>query len=270
MNRAMIVTDLEGISCVDSIRAIYGARDETGAKMEDAAAYRHACERLMADTNAAVRGALAGGAETVYVWDGHGGGNNFIPELLDGRAVQVDGSTVMDIIGDCDALLCVGMHAKAGTPRAFLDHTQSSASIFDYRYNGISSGEITQECLFAGWFGIPCVALTGDRAACEEAGNVCPGVYTAEVKAAEVRNSAVCVDAQTAEARIFEAAKAGYEHRRDFAPFTVSWPLEIEVTYLRTDFCDAILRWRQDARRVDGRTLARTSNEIKSYMDILI
>jgi D-amino peptidase len=44
--------------------------------------HKFALERLMLDVNAAVEGAFEGGASDVYVVDGHGGGKNFIKEML--------------------------------------------------------------------------------------------------------------------------------------------------------------------------------------------
>ena len=60
-----IITDLEGISAVDSIDMMD----------ENSEGYKLACERLMSDTNAAIEGAFAGGADKVYVVDGHGSGH---------------------------------------------------------------------------------------------------------------------------------------------------------------------------------------------------
>ena len=68
--KVFIETDLEGISGVSTAEMVAGSD-------------RYALERLMADTDAAVRGALDAGAERVFVLDGHGGGRNFLPGLLD-------------------------------------------------------------------------------------------------------------------------------------------------------------------------------------------
>ena len=256
--KVLMVTDLEGISGVAKIEQVMNTESPD---------YIHTREALMADTNAAIAGCFDAGAEAVYVWDGHGGGKNFIPGTLDPRATQIDGSTIMGVVRDCDVLMLVGMHAMSGTAKAFLDHTQSSATVFDYKYNGIRRGEITQECIFAGYFGIPCVMVTGDRAACEEAKELLPGVITAEVKYAEVRNTAICLPPEEAHKRIYDAAVAGMalEGREAFDP---GFPLTIEVTFTRADYCDLHdTDWRQ---RLDARTVRRVSERVESYFDILI
>lgn len=115
-----IITDLEGVSGVDSMDMVMD---------ESASPYQEARRLLMEDTNAAIDGAFAGGATKVSVVDGHRSGKNFIVELLDPRAIHVSAfdmalANVEDF--EVDAVLCVGAHAMAGTPQAFLDHTQSS------------------------------------------------------------------------------------------------------------------------------------------------
>ena len=72
----LIMTDLEGVSCVDTMDSI--ARDTQ--------AYRNSCVLLTQDTNAAIDGAFLGGADRVTVVDGHGTGVNFVPGMLDKRA----------------------------------------------------------------------------------------------------------------------------------------------------------------------------------------
>ena len=63
--KVIIMTDLEGISLVDSIDMIPEEND----------GYKFACQRLMADVNAAVQGAVDAGADEIIVFDGHGRGN---------------------------------------------------------------------------------------------------------------------------------------------------------------------------------------------------
>ena len=146
--KVFIETDLEGISGVSRAEMV-------------ADSHRYALERLMADTNAAVRGAIDAGAERVFVLDGHGGGKNFIPGLLDPRAEQ----TGIDRVKEADLCFIIGMHAMAGTQNAFLDHTQSSVSWHHYRVNGRRYGECGQLAAYAGAYGIPLGMVSGDFAA---------------------------------------------------------------------------------------------------------
>ncbi|MBE6966057.1 MAG: peptidase M55, partial [Ruminococcaceae bacterium] len=155
----LIMTDLEGVSGVELKEQVHDTKS---------AGYRFACERLMADTNAAVEGAKRAGADVVYVVDGHGGGKNFIDSKLDPRATKVSVSEFGEMLEDVqiDAYLQIGAHAMPHTPKAFLSHVMSSARWYNYRINGVCYGEIAMSALYAGMHGVPCVMVSGDTAAC--------------------------------------------------------------------------------------------------------
>ncbi|MBQ5355889.1 MAG: M55 family metallopeptidase [Clostridia bacterium] len=248
-----IETDLEGISGVSTIDMVANSDPR-------------ALERLMADTNAAVRGAYAGGADRVLVLDGHGGGRNFLPSLLDPRAVQV-----RDVALDgVDAVFLVGAHAMAGTQNAFLDHTQSSVSWHNYTINGRRYGESGQLAAFAGSRSIPFVMASGDFAACAECLSLFGRMETAPVKTADGRNRAHCLPDGEAEDLIFEAARRAIALIPEKRPFRVILPAEIAVEFNRTDYADAAMDRHPDAERLDPRTVRRVIREIREYGDLLI
>lgn len=257
----LILTDLEGISGVDSIKHM-----ENGSEL-----YRFACERLMADTNAAVEGAARANAEKIYVVDGHCYGDNFIDEMLDKRATKVSTADFSKIIqrGDIGAYLHVGAHAKPRTLNGFLDHVQSSQRWYDYRINGIRYGEIVQAALFAGSRGIPCVMVSGDAAACEEA-KECLGkqVACAVVKQGIGREKAECIDLKLAEERICDAAYEGISRVKEMLPFILPRPLKIQVEFKNSDYCDEGHALRPDVRRVNDCTLEMIIYDVDDYRQI--
>ncbi len=255
--RIFIMTDLEGISGI--------SRKEQVDNSE-----RYALERLMADVNAAIRGAFDGGADEVLIEDGHGGGNNFIKELLDPRAVQVgNAGTGVTAMTTVDAMLQIGAHAMSGTLNAFLDHTQSSMTWHDYYVNGKRCGEIAQEAIYAGAFGVPVVMVSGDLTACTEARQFLGNIRTAVVKYAVCRNEAECVPEEEAERLIYEAAKAAMGRIGEIKPYRVILPAEIKIEYNRADYCDDAVKW-SGAERLDARTLRKMVDKIEFYRDILI
>ncbi len=260
MNRpknVLIVTDLEGISGISTMEML-------------SEQYEECCRRLMADTNAAVAGAFDGGAERVFVEDGHGGGDNFIAGMLDKRAEQVTLQTYPDMNEVC-AIMQVGAHAMAGTPNGLLDHTQSSVAWHNYTVNGRRCGEMAQSALFAGAYDVPNVMMSGDRAACEEAreffGEHCA---CAEVKLAKGRNTAECLPNEEAEKAIYEAAKRGMAEIDNVSPMKIECPFEIELEYNRADYCDNTCRYRGDIERLDARTVRRRVEKIVTFFDVLI
>ncbi len=255
--KIFIMTDLEGVS-------LAADRDLWDESTE---AYRHACTRLMADLNTAIRAAFDAGADTVTVFDGHGPGG-FVPELLDRRA-HWERDYSPRVFDGCEAFVIIGAHAMAGTPNAFLDHTQSSKNWFSYTVNGTAYGETAQDAAYCGAYGIPVVALSGDRAACAEAEALLPGIRTACVKDGTGRFSAVCVTEEEAEARIYDAVYRGITDRNTIPPFTFPLPADIRVTYISTDRCEQALRNNPALVRIDGRTVGKTVEAIHTFFDIL-
>jgi D-amino peptidase len=163
-----------------------------------------------------------------------------------------------------DAAFFVGAHAMAGTPKAFLEHTQSSKSWLDYKVNGRSFGEQGQFGAFCGSFGVPLVLVTGDEAACEEARGFFPGCETVAVKRATSRNSAICIHPEKAQEMIRAGAKRAVERAKEIKPFTVIFPAEIVMRYMRTDFADSTAA-KRGVERVDSRTVkwtAANANEL--------
>jgi D-amino peptidase len=242
-----IHTDLEGISGIDSAEMI----ERTGQR------YRQCCEHLMADLNAAIDGAFAGGATQVTVLDSHGGGNNFIVELLDKRA-ELDTRPnkkwwgILD--GSYQGTFFIGAHPMAGTQNGFLDHTQSSQSWHDYFVNGRKLGELGQWAIVAGNWGVPMLMVSGDEAACAEARNFFNPVETAVVKRARGRNWAELVELQEARNRIREAARRAVGLVGKGRPFTPLKPMDIVLEFNRADYCDGVAA-KPGIERLDARTI---------------
>src|SRR5258707_4021296 len=60
--------------------------------------YPAACELMTAEANAAIEGALAGGATTVLVNDSHGGMYNLLPTLLHPAAQLLQGQKAWSMV----------------------------------------------------------------------------------------------------------------------------------------------------------------------------
>ena len=250
--KVYIHTDLEGISGIDTIEMM--ARDHE----------RHgdAVRNLMADVNAAVAGAFDGGADHVTVLDSHGGGGNFVLDLLDDRAENDTKPNkkwwgVLD--ESYDATFFIGAHAMAGTMNGFLDHTQSSASWYNYSVNGRRMGELAQWAMVAGAFGVPMVMVSGDEAACVEARQFFHPLETAAVKRGIGRNRAELVDMAEARARIREAARRAIAIIPGARPFVPGKPMEIVLEFTRADHCDAAAT--RGAERIDARTVRKRTSD---------
>jgi hypothetical protein len=82
-----------------------------------------------------------------------------------------------------DAVIFVGYHAKADSPRGLFAHTGSGV-VKDVQVNGRSAGEGGLNTLMAHWFGVPVVMITGDDVAVEQQQEWTPSVRGVVVKRA--------------------------------------------------------------------------------------
>jgi D-amino peptidase len=257
--RIVIATDLEGIS---GVCVWEQTRDRTSALYQDAR------RLLMGDINAAVEGCLAGGATEVLVVDGHGGGFNIVPEMLHPQAQCFtgrerrpfmswghifEGLDAGHIFEGLDAAILLGCHAMAGTADGILRHTQSSAGGNQYWYNGRECGEIAQEALIYGHFGIPVVMVTGDSAATREATELLgQGIVTVAVKQSLGEQYGVLMAPATAHKAIHAGACAALERVELCQPFRMELPIEGRLRFKDAATADGFSPRR--ATRVDERT----------------
>lgn len=261
-----IHTDLEGVSGVDCMEMIQTTDARIG----------YSRERLMADLNAAVDGAFAGGATAVTVLDSHGGGGekgNFILPLLDKRADldsnRIPGAKWWGNLNDSyDGTFFIGAHAMAGTINGFLDHT-ISFSIFNYWINGRKTGELGLWAIHAAHFSVPLLMVAGDDAACTEARQFFDPVECASVKRGTGRNKAVLVDLDQATERIREAARKAMALVGKAKPYKPILPMEVKLELYRSDCGDELAGYSADrpiVERLDARTVRKMTD---SYLEAL-
>jgi len=176
--KVYISVDMEGISGVNGDNQTSAAGAEYGR-----------ARKLMAeDANAAIRGAFDGGATEVVVNDSHGSQRNLLPEDLDPRVRLISHSfkrhgMMEGLDSTFDAVIFVGYHAKAGSPRGVFAHTGSGV-LRDLQINGLSVGEGGMNAFMARWYGVPVVMVTGDDVAVEEQRTTVPDVRGVVVKRA--------------------------------------------------------------------------------------
>lgn len=256
--RIYMMTDLEGVRGVLS-------RDQV---LPGSAAYEKARDWLTADVNAAVEGAIEGGADQVVVLDGHGANNatNIRYENVHPKALLIQGTPWRDYLHALDdsfgGLFQVGAHAMAGTPEAVLEHTMSSDSWVEMTINGRPTGEIGLVAAVAGYFGVPFVMVSGDDKACAESRAIVPGIQTAVVKHAITRGSAVLLPKETVDDLIKEAAREAVRKAKDIPPYVVESPVAIEVEYLRNDTVERVFE-REGVTKLSSRRVRYTGSDIR-------
>lgn len=257
--KVYMMTDIEGVS---GLRHIDEA--QTGSDKWQAAR-----KLLCGDVNAAIEGAFDGGADEVVVRDGHGGGFNFILDLMDPRALYTGPGGPHWCPGldeTADLGFFIGAHAKAGTQNAFLEHTQSSKAWYRYTVNGREFGEQGQFGAYCSAFGVPVGLVTGDQAACDEAKDFFPHSETVAVKFATGRNSCIIIHPTKTHEMIRAAAKKAVERAGEMAPLDITWPAEIVMNYMRSDSADSMAA-KHGVERVDARTVKWTA---ANFLEIML
>lgn len=259
--RVFISVDMEGVAGVATLDQI--VRGGTG--------YPRAQELMTAETNAAIRGAFAGGADEVVVNDSHGTMDNLLHDRLDPRARLVFGAPrpscmVQGITRQDTVAVFVGYHAAAGA-HGVLSHTFSS-NFTELRVNGQPMSEAEVNGLYAGSLGVPVGVLTGDDQICQLAEKAFPGIATVPVKQAEGTASTSTLHPHVAceliEQTVARAVSAG-----SVAPTPVPDALSLEIDFalpLAADFAATV----PGSQRLSARTLQREVDDPDELLSLVM
>ena len=202
-------------------------------------------EQMTAEVNAAVEGALAGGAQEIVVSDIHWTKQNILPDRLNPSASLIRGSgrklLWMDGVEKSQLVFLIGFHARAGKMNATLPHTLDTR-ITRMTINGKEAGEIFLSAVIAGFFGVPVGMVSGDRAAVEEAGEFLSAVERVPVKEAIGSGAALCLNPARARARIKRAAENAVRRALggSFAPYRMTEPATLTMEFTWPAYADAM------------------------------
>jgi D-amino peptidase len=231
--KTLIAVDMEGISGVTGWNHV----------LPDHAEYPRGRQWMTADVNAAIEGAARAGSDEIIVTDGHWDGSNILIESLDSRASLINGSPsplsmIQGVSEGVDAVVFIGYHAMAGTRNAILDHTWSSARVYNLRLNDTLAGEIALNAAVCGHFGVPVTTISGDQSACAEAAALIHGIHPAQVKKANGRMNAECLSLDQAHNLITTAVKDGVQSHKKIKPYTLPGIVTFAVEFYRSDMAD--------------------------------
>ena len=229
-------------------------------------------EAVTQDVNAAVEGALAGGATEVVVMDSHGRTkDNILWDRLHPRASVIRGGSntplyfLEGLDEETDAVLLVGWHDKPGgrgvRAHCFFRHPF-------IKINGEIVGEGQIAAGLAGAYGAPIALVTGDDVVCADLKAFLGDVEIAVVKRAIDYNAAECLPADVARERIRSAAQRGVERLPDFRPYRFETPtvLEFECVW----HSHATLLARVPGAELDGRIVRFVSSDFREIFDMII
>jgi len=226
--KVYISVDMEGVAGVSHPNPT--ARADSG--------YSAAVDLMVGEANAAIEGALAGGATEILVNDSHGGMYNLRPADLHPGARVLQGQKAWSMVAGAgpDAgfgvALFVGYHARAGHPTGTIAHTFSGRPTLT-KLNGRLVGETGINASVLGAWGIPVGLVAGDDALADEVADWLPWAERVVVKDGAGGNAAASLHPTLAgdliragAERAIRRAMAGELQSLVLAP-----PVVIEVDY---------------------------------------
>lgn len=255
--KVFISVDIEGITGLVSW-------SQCGGNNSTHYDFQWARKRMTADTNAAIRGALAAGATEIVLRDSHGNSKSLLIDELEsgvrmvsGHGAGVDGMMI-GLDETFDAAMLVGYHAMAGTQAAVMEHT-ISGRVHRMRINGMPAGEIALSTGTAGAYDVPIVCVTSDRAGCAEAAQLISGVSVASVKDGIGRYSALLLHPDESLPAIESAAEKGCRKASQIRPWKPDGPLTVAMEFHQTEEADYAARL-VGVSRVDTYTVEYTAS----------
>lgn len=220
-----ISADIEGVAGIIS----------TDESRKGGAGYSAFRTQMDAEVAGACRGALAGGATGVVVKDAHGDGRNLAPAALPEPVELIRGyngdplAMVQGLDDGFDLALFIGYHSMAGSAANPLSHTLSMRKVHEIRLDGTPASELRIHALAAGAMGVPVALVTGDRALCDEAQLLLPGVETVATSEGAGASNRSLHPATAVEAITGAAERAVSSPRSQ--PLVPRGPHTLEVTY---------------------------------------
>ena len=260
--KILISVDIEGIAGV--------VRPEQTRRGN--AEYERARVQMTAEANAAVVGALDGGATAVIVNDSHGDFANLIAESLDARAELLLGKPrdlgmMAGIDQDCAAVFLVGWHARARTA-GVLAHTINSFAFARVMVNGTEASEATLYGAIAAEYSVPVAFISGDDVFVAETLELYPGAVAVTTKRAHGNRVATSLSPDAACAAISKGAEEAMERIPSLKLKPVQTPLSVRLETTSVALAD-LFAMLPLVRRVDAVTIEWTSPTIRHAVRVL-
>jgi D-amino peptidase len=215
----------------------------------------------LGEVNAAIDGAVAGGASEFVVNDSHWTMQNLPPDELHGGAAYLSGRhkpgyMTEGLDGSFDAAFFVGYHGSAGTS-SVLSHTYNPNAIAEVRLNGHVAGEAAINALVARHHAVPLALVTGDGTTAEEARWFAPDAERVVVKDSITRFAARSLhpDAARDAIRRGAASAIGAVAAGKVAPPLLTLPARLEID-LHTEDMAEMATWLRGVERSGHRTVA--------------
>ncbi len=228
--------------------------------------YAHGRALLTAEVNAAIDGAMAGGATEIVVNDAHHNMRNLRADELAGQATLISGRhkplyMMQGLDGSFDAVFFVSYHGSIGAETAILSHTYNPGAVYEVRLDGHIVGESALNALVAAHHGVPITLVTGDAATARESEWFAPTAERVVVKESVSRYAAANLHPEAARRHIREGALAAMGRLGAARPPAFSRPARLEIVFLTADMAE-MAAWIGGVERTGARAVALADDNL--------
>lgn len=183
MSRKLFISaDIEGVACISA---------PIECDHDKPAQYNPFRDQMTAEVAAACTGGFAGGADAILIKDAHYSARNIDPAKLiapegkDLRLIRGWSGHPFAMVQGIDASFAgaafIGYHSAATLAGNPLSHTISGASYAQVELNDRLASEFMIYTMAAASVGVPALFLSGDKALCEDAQVLVPGLTTVAI-----------------------------------------------------------------------------------------
>jgi len=214
---------------------------------------------LLGEVNAAIDGALAGGATEFVCNDSHGAMNNLNPADLHGRAAYLAGRhkplyMMEGLDQSFDAVFFVGYHGSISGESSVLSHTYNPSVISRVTLNGVECGESGINGLVALGHDVPVTLITGDQVTFAEAEPFFKQAEQVVVKGSITRFAAAQAHPEQAREMINTAAEAAVRRIGSVPLPDIGLPARLDVELQTADMAH-VATWVKGVERSGTRSV---------------
>jgi D-amino peptidase len=248
--RVWMSLDMEGVA---------GVVDWEQCRPGSGAPYALGCELLQDEVNAAIEGAIAGGATEVVLNDSHSRMANLDPRKIAGGAQYISGRHkpryMMEGLDDTfDAAFFVGYHGSISGRPSTMSHTYNPEVFAGAKLNGTYVGESGINALVADHYGVPIAFVSGDEVTWEETAPFARGALNVVTKHSITRASARSLHPTESCRLIREGAREAIKRVAVGAVETpgIDRPATLDLEFQTSDMAE-IATWARGVRRTAER-----------------
>jgi D-amino peptidase len=257
--KAWISIDMEGVA---------GIVDWEQCRPGSGAPYALGCELLQDEVNAAIEGAIEGGATEVVINDSHSRMANLDPRKIAGGAQYLSGRhkpryMMQGLDESFAAAFFVGYHGSISGRPSTMSHTYNPEVFSGAKLNGVYVGESGINALVAEHYRVPIAFVSGDEVTWEETAPFARGGVNVVTKHSITRASALNLHPTESCRLIREGARAAMEKVAAGTVETpgIDLPASLDLEFQTSDMAE-VATWARGAVRTAERGVRIEGSEL--------